>query len=76
MVTVTPASGRAVTGVLDKIDDFNVSLRDASGDYRSYERTPDLKVEKKDPYAAHNELLERITDQNIHDVVAYLATLK
>jgi cytochrome c oxidase cbb3-type subunit 3 len=76
MVTVTPPSGRPVSGVLDKIDDFNVSLRDASGDYRSYERTPDLKVEKKDPYAAHNELLEHYTDQNIHDVVAYLATLK
>lgn len=76
MVTVTPPSGRPVTGVLDKIDDFSVSLRDAAGDYHSYERTPQLKVAKDDPYAAHHELLDHYTDKNIHDVVAYLATLK
>ncbi len=76
MVTVTPPSGAPVTGVLDKIDDFNVSFRDTSGEYHSFERTPDLKVEKKDPYATHYELLDQYTDQNIHDVVAYLATLK
>jgi hypothetical protein len=76
MVTVTPPAGAPVTGVLDKIDDFSVSFHDASGQYHSYERTPELKVEKNDPYAAHYELLELYTDQNIHDVVAYLATLK
>ena len=76
MVTVTLPAGTVVTGVLDKIDNFNVSLRDASGDYRSFERTPTTKVEKKDPYSAHYELLEVITDKNIHDVVTYLAGLK
>lgn len=75
-VTVTPASGGPVTGVLDKLDDFNVSLRDDSGQYHSFERGPGLKVEKHDPYAAHYQLLELYTDKNMHDVVAYLATLK
>jgi cytochrome c oxidase cbb3-type subunit III len=75
-VTVTPASGPSVTGVLDKLDDFSVSLRDDSGQYRSYELAPGVKVEKHDPYAGHYEMLDRYTDQNIHDVVAYLATLK
>jgi cytochrome c oxidase cbb3-type subunit 3 len=75
-VTVTPPNGQPVSGVLDRIDDFNVSLRDASGEYHTWKRTPDLKVEKKDPYAAHNELLEQYTDQDIHNVVAYLETLK
>jgi len=76
MVTVTPPSGTPVTGVLDKLDDFNVSLRDAAGEYHSFARTPDLKVEKKDPYQAHYDLLEAYSDKNIHDVVAYLASLK
>jgi cytochrome c oxidase cbb3-type subunit III len=58
------------------MDDFNVSLRDASGQYRSFVRTPDVKVEKSDPYAAHIALLDQYTDKNIHDVVAYLETLK
>jgi cytochrome c oxidase cbb3-type subunit III len=75
-VTVTPAGSAAITGVLDKLDDFNVSLRDESGQYHSFTRTPDMKIEKHDPYAAHYELLEEYSDKNIHDVVAYLAGLK
>jgi cytochrome c oxidase cbb3-type subunit 3 len=75
-VTVTPASGPSITGVLDTLDDFSVSLRDDSGQYHSYERGPAVKVEKHDPYAVHYEMLDLYTDRNIHDVVAYLATLK
>ena len=47
-----------------------------SGATRTFERTPALKVEKNDPLAAHRALLDTITDKNIHDVVAYLETLK
>jgi hypothetical protein len=58
------------------MDDFNVSLRDGAGAYRTFKRTPALKVVKTDPLAAHHALLETITDKNMHDVVAYLETLK
>lgn len=75
-VTVTPASGSAVTGRLLHLDDFNVSLRDSSGEYRSFQRNASLHVVKHDPTEAHHELLDRYTDQNIHDIVAYLETLK
>ena len=75
-VTVTPASGESVTGVLVLLDDFNVSLRDALGAYRTFKRGPGVKVVKDDPLAAHHELLDTITDKDIHDVVAYLETLK
>jgi cytochrome c oxidase cbb3-type subunit III len=74
-VTVTDANG-SVSGVLDKMDDFDISLRDSSGEYHSWKRTPSLKIEKHDPYAAHIELLDQYTDKDIHDVVAYLETLK
>lgn len=76
VVTVTPVTGPAVTGNLVQIDDFNVSLRDAEGEYRAWSRIPGLKVKIDDPYAAHIELLDRITDKNMHDVTAYLETLK
>jgi mono/diheme cytochrome c family protein len=76
MLTVTPAGKPAVTGVLVHLDDFFVSLRDGAGEYHSWKRTPDLKVEKNDPYAAHIELLDKYTDKNIHDIVRYLETLK
>jgi cytochrome c oxidase cbb3-type subunit 3 len=76
MVTVTPPSGSAVTGVLDKLDDFNVSLRDKDGEYHGWTRTAQLKVKVDDPYKAHIELLDRITDKNMHDMTAYLESLK
>lgn len=76
MITVTPSSGSPVTGTLVHLDDFNVALRDPSGSYRSWKRTPDLKVVKQDPFAAHVELLDVYTDKNMHDVLAYLETMK
>ncbi len=76
IVTVTPAGGAPVKGTLEKIDDFNVSLRDSAGEYHSWKRTPDLKVEQDDPYAEHHALLDQYTDKNMHDIVAYLETLK
>jgi len=75
-VTVTPPSGAAVSGVLVHLDDFNVSLRDSAGEYHSWKRIPELKVVKNDPFAAHIELLDKYTDKNMHDLVAYLETLK
>ena len=74
--TVTTAAGESVTGVLLLLDDFNVSLRDASGAYRTFKRGPGVKVVKDDPLAAHHALLETLSDKNMHDVVAYLETLK
>jgi cytochrome c oxidase cbb3-type subunit 3 len=75
-ITVTPPSGPAVTGVPDHVDDFNVTLRDNTGAFYSWTRTPALKVEVHDPLVAHVALLPVITDKEIHDVVAYLETQK
>ena len=75
-VTVTSAGQAPVSGTLARIDDFTVSLRDASGQYRSFERASNVKVDIRDPYAAHNELLDQYTDADMHNIVAYLATLK
>ena len=75
-VTVTPAAGQAVSGELLHMDDFYVTLRGADGQPRTIRRTADVKVVKDDPYAAHVALLDEIADTQIHDVVAYLWTLK
>jgi mono/diheme cytochrome c family protein len=75
-VTITTASGETLSGALVYMDDFNVSFRDASGTHRTVRRAPGVRVTKDDPYAAHVALLSRITDKAIHDVVAYLASLK
>ena len=75
-VTVTPPSGPAVSGTLVHLDDFNVALRDAAGEYRSWKRTPALKVATVNPFAAHIEMLDKYSDKNMHDLTAYLETLK
>jgi mono/diheme cytochrome c family protein len=75
-VTVTPQGGAAVSGVLVYMDDFVVTLQDENGVSRTFKRTPAVKVQKTDPLDAHHALLDTITDKNIHDLVAYLETLK
>ena len=75
-VKVTPAGGAPVSGVLLHLDDFTVSLRDSGGEYHTWKRTASLKVEKNDPFAEHAAMLDRYSDKNMHDVVAYLETLK
>jgi cytochrome c oxidase cbb3-type subunit 3 len=75
-VTVTPANGAAITGTPIHMDDFNVSLRDDQGEYHSWKRTAALKIVVTDPLKAHVELLDKITDKNMHDIVAYLESLK
>ena len=65
-----------MSGTLVRVDNFSVSLRDASGDYRAFSRVPGVKVEIRDPLTVHRDLLDHYTDEAIHDVVAYLWTLK
>jgi mono/diheme cytochrome c family protein len=76
-VTVTLASGEKVEGTLDRIDDFAVSLTTADGTRRSFRtagNTP--KVELHDPLQPHRDLLKSYKDADIHNVTAFLVTLK
>jgi mono/diheme cytochrome c family protein len=75
-VTVTPHTGAPMTGVLVEEDDFFVSLRDDSGVVRTVRRSPTLEVVIDDPLREHHDWLGRVSDTNIHDLVAYLVTLK
>ncbi len=74
-VTVHLPSGQVVSGTLDHLDEFTVSLHDSSGWYRSFSRE-DVKAEIDDPRAAHEALLPKYTDDDMHNVLAYLETLK
>ncbi|MBV9264746.1 MAG: cytochrome c [Acidobacteriaceae bacterium] len=75
--SVTLPSGETVEGVLDHIDDFNVSLTDGNGEYRSFPRDGDSpKIILKDPLQAHTEMLTKYKDSDIHNLTAYLVSLK
>ena len=75
-LTITPANGTAVTGVPVVFDDFDVSVRDEKGEVHAFTRSPQLKVVRNDPFAMHDQLLDVYTDKNMHDMLAYLVTLK
>jgi cytochrome c oxidase cbb3-type subunit 3 len=75
-VIVSTASGQSVMGTLVRMDDFSVALRDASGEYRSFTRGPGVSVAVRDPLATHHELLDLYTDEDMHNITAYLSTLK
>ncbi|HKV60848.1 MAG TPA: c-type cytochrome [Candidatus Acidoferrum sp.] len=72
---VTLSSGEKIKGSLVHADDFVIALRDASGWYRSFSRDQ-VKVELQDPLAAHRELLDKLTQADVHNLFAYLASLK
>jgi len=75
--TVTETSGQTTDGRLVRLDDFYVVVALADGTSRSFRRDGDVpKVEVKDPRAAHRKLLPTYVDKDIHDVTAYLVTLK
>jgi cytochrome c oxidase cbb3-type subunit III len=77
MVTVTLASGAVLNGKLERIDDFNLSLTDAGGDYHSINRDGDNpRVVLADPMQAHLDLITKYTDADMHNITAYLETLK
>jgi cytochrome c oxidase cbb3-type subunit 3 len=73
--TVTTASGSKVTGTLLSMNEFTIAVRDSSGWYHSWERAG-VKVEVKDPLEGHRKLLAKYTDKDMHDLFAYLETLK
>lgn len=76
-VTVTPTSGAKVDGILNRIDDFFVTLTDADGRQRTFTRNGDMpKVEILDPLKPHRDLLGKYSDSDIHNVTAFLVTVK
>jgi cytochrome c oxidase cbb3-type subunit 3 len=74
-VTVQLASGERVSGTLDHLDEFTVTMHDSAGWYRSFSRES-ATLDVQDPRAAHEGLLPKYTDQEMHDLLAYLETLK
>jgi cytochrome c oxidase cbb3-type subunit 3 len=76
-VTVTLPSGEKVTGKLDRIDDFTVGLTTADGTSRSFERMGNKpQVDIHDPLAPHRALLHTYSEKDMHDITAYLVTIK
>jgi cytochrome c oxidase cbb3-type subunit 3 len=74
-VSVTTAAGAVVTGTLASRDEFTIALTDSAGSYRAFP-TAQVKSTVDDPVQAHVEQLRKYTDDDMHNVFAYLQTLR
>jgi cbb3-type cytochrome c oxidase subunit III len=74
-VTVTLPSGEKIEGVLAYRDEFTIALKDSSGTYRSWP-TSRVHFTVDSPVDAHVALFEKYTDDDVHNLMAYLQTLR
>ena len=74
-VRVTQRDGQVVSGTLAYRDEFTISITDANGWRRSWP-TSQVTFTVDDPLQAHVEQLGKYTDGDMHDVLAYLQTLR
>ncbi|HXF25713.1 MAG TPA: c-type cytochrome [Bryobacteraceae bacterium] len=74
-VTVTLPSGQTVAGQLIHANEFTVALRDSDGWYRSWPAS-EVKYSIDDPAEAHVKLLPQYSDADVHNLFAYLNTLR
>ena len=75
--TVTLANGVKVEGEIERLDDFSVAIRLDSGTRQSWRIVNGMpRVAVTDPLLSHRELLKEYKDSDIHNVTAYLVTLK
>jgi cytochrome c oxidase cbb3-type subunit III len=74
-VTLTPASGQAIVAPLASEDEFTIVILDASGARQTYEKSA-VRFKIDDPMSAHFDQLGKYTDDDMHNVFAYLDTLK
>jgi len=75
VVTVPP--DQRIEGELLRMDEFTISLKLADGSVRTFTTSgTKTTVEILDPLAPHKALLSKYTDADIHDVTAYLVSLR
>jgi mono/diheme cytochrome c family protein len=74
-VTVTLPSGQQISGTVAYLDEFTVALRDPDGNYHSW-AVNKVKYKVDTPVNGHVDLFSQYTDADIHNLMAYLQTLR
>ncbi len=74
-VTVKLRSGESLSGTLAYEDEFTIAVLDSDGKYKSFP-VKQVQVTVSDPAEKHVELLSQYSDDDIHNLMAYLQTLR
>ena len=73
--TFTLAAGQTIVAPVVAEDDFSITVLDPAGARQTYQRSA-VHVTVNDPLSAHFEQLGKYTDADMHNVYAYLESLK
>ena len=74
--TVTTAEGAKISGRITQVSDFRITLISDDGQTHTIDRRPGVDVQMKDPLAPHQVLVNTLKNDDMHNVTAYLETLK
>jgi mono/diheme cytochrome c family protein len=73
---VKTAGGAEISGRVTEVSDFRIVLVDSSGSSHTIDREPGVVVEMNDPLEAHQKMITTLKNDDMHNVTAYLETLK
>jgi len=73
---VKTPDGASIAGRVTQLSDFRITLIDSDGHQHVLERRPGVKLEIRDPLAAHEPWIMTLTNDDMHNVTAYLESLK
>ena len=76
LVTLTPKSGGSVTGVRVGEDSFSIQIRNDAGRYFSFWKDELAQIDKQRGKSPMPSYRDRLSAEELTDVVAYLASLK
>ena len=76
MTANVKTSGGSISGRVIQISDFRLTVASESGKTQTIQRGPDVEVKIDDPLVAHQRMLMTLANDDMHNVTAYLETLK
>jgi mono/diheme cytochrome c family protein len=74
--TVKTKDGATIMGRVTQVSDFRITLVDSDGRAHVIDRQPGVDVQIKDPLSAHHEIIMTLANDDMHNVTAYLNSLK
>jgi cytochrome c oxidase cbb3-type subunit III len=74
--TVKTQQGSTISGRVTQVSDFRITLISADGQTHAIDRGPDVDLQMRDPLAPHQVLVNSLRNDDMHNVTAYLETLK
>ena len=74
--TVRMPDGATISGQVAQVSDFRITVVDAAGRKLTIDRDPGVEVNLKDPLAPHQQMLMTLANEDMHNVTAWLETLK